>query len=300
VLNHELTHGLGEQHAQSAIEGRIDLRDWDTSHRIPKLAEGTHSVPAIDKAFMILEMLAVSRTGMTLPEIVKKSGLPKSSVHCILITLQRQKYFYRNENTGRYLFGSRLFSLANRALGGLHLRDVAMPALRALMQTTRLTVHMAILEQHEAVLIAKVDAPGAFRLATWIGKRMEVHCTGLGKALISRLSEEELDRLFKDRGLPRHNENTLASPKRLREDLAKTAKRGYAIDDEEDEIGLRCLGVPVLDCSGAVIAALSLAGGTSQITDENVGPLAAELKRTAEFISRALGEAELKSHLPSV
>jgi len=90
---------------------------------------------------------------------------------------------------------------------------------------------MAILEGHEAVLIAKVDPPGGFRLATWIGKRMELHCTGLGKALISHMSEQELDRLLKDRGLSRHNENTLGSVRKLREDLARTVKRGYTIDD---------------------------------------------------------------------
>jgi DNA-binding IclR family transcriptional regulator len=271
---------------QQQTESRSDLRAWESLQRKSKLAEGTQSVPAIDKAFMILEMLAGSRTGMSLPEIVKKSGLPKSSVHCILVTLQRQEYFYRNDNTGRYMFGSKLFSLANRALSGLHLRDLAMPSLHALMQKTRLTVHMGILEQHEAVLIAKVDSASGYRLATWIGKRMEVHCTGLGKALISHLSEEDLERLFKDRGLPRHNENTLATVKKLREDLAKTAKRGYAIDDEEDEIGLRCLGVPVFDAGGVPIAAISVAGNTTQIHGENVELLATHLKRTADVISR--------------
>jgi DNA-binding IclR family transcriptional regulator len=190
------------------------------------------------------------------------------------------------------MFGSKLFSLANRALGGLHLGDLSMPTLHALMRKTRLTVHLAILEQHEAVLIAKVDAPGPARLATWLGKRMEVHCTGLGKALISHLSEEELDRLFKERGLPRHNENTLASLKKLREDLVKTAKRGYAVDDEEDEIGLRCLGVPVFGYAGAAVAAVSLAGTTSQITAENVETLATELKLAAEGISRLLIQVE--------
>jgi DNA-binding IclR family transcriptional regulator len=190
------------------------------------------------------------------------------------------------------MFGSKLFSLANRALSGLHVRDLAMPSLHGLMQKTHLTVHMGILEQNEAVLIAKIDSTHGLRLATWIGKRMEVHCTGLGKALISHFSDEALDRLFKERGLPRHNENTLASPRRLREDLAKTAKRGYAIDDEEDEIGLRCLGVPVFDFRGRAIAAISIAGNTTQINGDNVELLAAQVKRTADAISRLIGNSE--------
>jgi DNA-binding IclR family transcriptional regulator len=148
---------------------------------------------------------------------------------------------------------------------------------------------MAILEGHEAVLIAKVDPPGGFRLATWIGKRMELHCTGLGKALISHMSEQELDRLLKDRGLSRHNENTLGSVRKLREDLARTVKRGYTIDDEEDEIGLRCLGVPVLDARGNAVAAISLAGDTAQITSETVEILACQARQTAASIASMLG-----------
>jgi DNA-binding IclR family transcriptional regulator len=259
----------------------------------------TQSVPALHKTISILEMLASSRAGLSLPEIVKKSGFPKSSIHCILVTLQRENYLYRNEATGRYMFGMKLFSLANMALSGLQLREQAAPFLYALMQQTKLTTHMAILEQSEAVLIMKIDAPGVCRLATWIGKRMEVHCTGLGKALIANLPEQRLNDLLKDRGLPRHNENTIASVKRLKDDLAQAVKRGYAIDDEEDEIGLRCIGVPVFDHTDSVSAAISIAGTTSQITGENVNDLAQKVKEGAASISHILGSQAAGAALSS-
>jgi DNA-binding IclR family transcriptional regulator len=262
-------------------------RSTDTVRREPQLA--TQSVPALEKALSILEMLAGSRAGFSLAEIVKRSGLPKSSVHCILLTLQRQGYLYRNESTGRYLFSLKLFSLANMALSSLRLREQAAPHLHALMRETRLTAHMAILEQNEAVLVAKVEGPAVSRMATWLGKRMELHCTGLGKALASVLPPERLETILKERGLPRHNENTIATAKRFKEDLAKAAKCGYAIDDEEDEIGLRCIGAPVFDQDGSVIAAISIAGTTTQITAENVGELASHVKNTAAAISRILG-----------
>src|SRR5581483_8805423 len=105
--------------------------------------------------------------------------------------------------------------------------------------------------------------------------------TGLGKALIAHLPEERLNDLLRARGLPRHNENTIASAKRLKEDLALAVKRGYAIDDEEDEIGLRCIGVPVFDHTGGVVAAISVAGTTAQVTSENVSDLARKLNETA-------------------
>jgi DNA-binding IclR family transcriptional regulator len=186
------------------------------------------------------------------------------------------------------MFGLKLFSLANTALNGLQLREQAIPHLYSLMQQTRLTTHMAVLEQNEAVLVAKVEGPSSPKLATWIGKRMEPHCTGLGKALIAHLPEPRLDELLKEHALPRHNENTLASVKRLKEDLAKAVKLGYAIDDEEDEIGLRCIGAPIFDRSGSVIAAISIAGTTSQITAENVHHLAQLLKNTGTAVSRTL------------
>ncbi len=267
----------------------IEVPDADGPLGLSKMPGATQSVPALNKALSILEMLAGSRAGLSLPDIVKRTGLPKSSVHCILITLQRQDYLYRNEITGRYMFGLKLFSLANMAVSGLKLREQAAPYLYALMQQTRMTTHMAILEQSEAILIAKVEGPGAGRQATWLGKRMEIHCTGLGKAIIAYLPEQRLNEILRERSLPRHNENTLATEKRLKADLAITTKRGYAIDDEEDEIGYRCIGVPVFDHDGSVIGSISVAGTSTQITNENVHSLAQRVKAAAASISRLLG-----------
>ena len=267
----------------------------------PCIPAATQSVPSLDKALSILEMIASSHSGLSLPDLVKKSGLPKSSVHCILVTMQRREYLHRNENTGRYMFGLKLFSLGNMALSGLQLREQAEPCLFALMQQTRLTTHMAILEQDEAVLIAKVSGPSIFSLATWIGKRMDVHCTALGKALIAHLPGSKLDRLLRKRSLPRHNENTIASSKCLKEHLANIVRLGYALDDEEDEIGLRCIGAPVFNHAGGVIAAISVSGTTAQITEDNASRFAQRVKDTAAAISHVVGHSpQLTSEARSV
>ncbi len=271
------------------IVPNVNLARSGAAAPIQRTPLATQSVPALTKALWILEMLASSRVGLSLPEIVKKTGLPKSSVHCILVTLQRQGYLFRNENTSRYMFGLKLFSLVNMAVSGLKLRQQAAPFLHRLTQQTGTTAHMAILEHNEAILIEKIDPVGAARKATWLGKRMEVHCTGIGKAIIAYLPQERLNELLEERPLPRHNENTIASPKRLKEDLAATAKRGYSIDDEEDEIGHRCIGVPVFDETGQVIGAISIAGTIAQITAENAQELAQRVKSAAASISRVLG-----------
>ena len=184
----------------------------------------THSVPSLEKALTLLELLAKSKAGLTLPDLVLRTGIPKSSAHCLMVTLERRGYLHRNERTGRYMFGLQLFSLANMAVSGLSLRDEGASFLRDLATKTRLTAHMAILDQHEAVLISKFEPSGLFRLATWIGKRMDLHCTGLGKALLAHLPPEEINRIIDGHPLPRHNDNTLFSRSRLTEELARNRR----------------------------------------------------------------------------
>lgn len=249
----------------------------------------TQTVPALDRALSIMEILGSSRAGLTLPELVAESKLPRSSVHYLLVTLERRGYIQKNERTSRYLFGLNLFHLANSAMSGLGLRHQAAPYLHSLTRRTRFTSHLAILKEHEAVLIAKNDPPTGLRMATWIGKRMDVHCTAVGKALLSRVTDKELDGIIKEHGLPRHNENTIFSPRKLREELAKVALLGHSVDDEEDELGSRCIGAPVLDGTGRPIAAVSIAGASEDITEANFDSLVRETKAAALALGKVLG-----------
>jgi DNA-binding IclR family transcriptional regulator len=250
----------------------------------------TPSVPSLERGLAVLELLGNSRAGLTLPEIARELGLPKSSVHCLLVTLERHRYLHRNERSSRYMFGSRLFSLANTSLSGLQVRQVAAPHMHALMERTTLTTHLAILERNEAVLVEKVEPPGVFKLATWLGKRMDLHCTSLGKALISHMPEDDLAALMRETGMPRHNDNSIASVRKLRETLAQSRQLGYYIDDEEDEIGHRCIGVPIFDETGQVAAALSISGTTTQVREDNSRALAREIVQAGEAITRSLLE----------
>ena len=249
----------------------------------------TPSVPSLERALSILELLAESTGGLTLPELAKALQLPKSSVHCILLTLERREYLNRQASSNRYLFGAKLFALSNTALNGIELRECALPFMQDLSAAARLTTHMAILDRNEAVLIAKVEAPGIIRLATWVGKRMDAHCTGVGKALIAFLPDDQLKALILDRGLPRHNDNTIASARRLKEEVGRIRAQGYSTEDEEDEVGLRCIGAPIFDNTGRVVAAISLSGTTEQITSDNLQHLVTLLKHCSAAVSRSLG-----------
>jgi DNA-binding IclR family transcriptional regulator len=249
----------------------------------------TQSVPALERGVLLLEMLAKSKGGLTVSQIARGLALPKSSVHRILLTLERHRFLYLDKGTRRYRLGLHLFGLANMALAGVSLREQAAPILHRLMERTGLTVHMAVLEHDEAVLIEKVQPLGAIKVATWVGKRMDLHCTALGKVLLGYRPEQEIDALIKKHGLLRHNENTLCSARKLKENLALARKLGYALDDEEEELGIRCVGAPVFNSHGEVIAAVSVSGTTSEIDPELFSNLAEQVKNAARAISDELG-----------
>jgi DNA-binding IclR family transcriptional regulator len=259
------------------------------------MAGETPSAPAVERTLSILELLSVTRIGLTLPELSRRLKLPKSSTYCLLVTLTRHGYLVRNERTRRYMFGLKLFSVANRAVGSVELRERAAAFLQTLARCSRLTVHMAILEDDAAVLIEKIEPPGLIRLATWVGKSMDLHCSAVGKCLLAFLPEPELLRVVRDHGLTRYNENTITSIRKLRQQAADIKRFGFAIEDEEGEIGCRCVGAPIYDHCGTVIAAISVAGTTAQIRREDLAKFGGMVRQTAAEISEVLGFNSLAS-----
>lgn len=245
------------------------------------------AVPAIRRALAVFDLLANSRRGLTVSEISRRLELPKSSTHRILTTLEDEQCIYKNAQTGRYYFGTKLFRLYKSTLEGVGLREEAKPILVALMQKTGMTVHMAVLDHGQAVVIDKLSPPGGPNIGTWIGRAMDVNSTAVGKALIAFLSPEELAREVTVRTFVRHNRFTITSMAKLKEELARVRERGYSVDDEEDELGARCVGAPVF--SGAkVIAAISIVGGTDDLPQERIPSMGALVRRTAAAISARL------------
>jgi len=173
------------------------------------------------------------------------------------------------------------------ALAGHTLRSHCSSFLHRLMQETHATVHLAVMEQGEVILIDRIEPNGTARLATWVGKRMGLHCTAVGKAIIAHLPEEVTDELIRRQGLIRYNENTIASPRKLRAACEQIRHLGYAVDDEEEEIGVRCIGAPVHNDQGEVVAAISISGSKAQF--EDIPSKAAVVKHTAALLSHHIG-----------
>jgi len=252
-------------------------------------AQKTPTVPALERGLAVLELVAKSRNGLTFSQVSRNFDFPKSSIHCLLVTLERLGYLQRLESSGRFVAGLNLVRIATVASHGITLRQKAGPVLTDLAQRSGLTVHMAVLENNEALLIAKVEPSGSRPVATWVGKRIDYHCTSLGKALIAWLSDEEIRSLVRERQMLRHNENTISTLARLKENLMATRSAGYAVDDEEEEIGIRCVGAPVVGVSGKVEAAVSVSGTVEQIPADDIPRLGATLQEAASEMSRRLG-----------
>lgn len=244
-------------------------------------------MPAVDRALKVLEMLAAARKGLSLTEIARNLEIGRSSAFYILRELERNGYVMRPDGRGRYHFTQKLFSLANSSLTGLSIREQANTFLRQLVAQTQLTAHLGVLVQGEVVIVDKVAPKGLRQLPTWVGKRLPVHCTGTGKTLMAYQPVETIHQ-FLSIGLIRYNENTIVSPIKFEQELAKIRQAGYALDDEEETIGLRCIGAPIFGAPGNILAACSVAGTVDQIHEGNLMELIQITKRIVSQITEKI------------
>jgi DNA-binding IclR family transcriptional regulator len=252
-------------------------------------------VPALERGLAILEILAGSRGGLTLSQLTRYLDLPKSSVHCLLKTFEGNGYLSRRDPSGKYRLTPRVSDLSRRALNSISLREHVRSHLRSLAEETGVTVHLGRLEQGSCVLIEKIVPPGGYASAVWVGKQFGLHCTAIGKALAAGLPGEEFERLVGSYGLMRYNDNTICSLRKLKQELALVRERGYSLDDEEEEIGVRCIGVPVLNAKRETMAAISIAGTTAQIDDKRFAWLISRLSGTARRLGEEITQEELET-----
>ena len=243
---------------------------------------------AVERALNILEAVAHRRDGLTNSEISRKLAIPKSSASYILRTLERRGYLRRDAESGRYRLGLKILSLGGDAQANLDIADVALPFMRALSEKIHLTVHLAVLDQGEAVYVEKVEAPGFFKVNTWVGRRMFLHSTSVGKCLLAWLPKHEVEALVKQEGLKKRTPKTITTVTKLLADLERVRQEGYALDDEENSLGARCLGAPVFDVMGNVVAALGASGTLTQVDAANMTRIAESLRETARRISRQM------------
>ena len=255
-------------------------------------------VQTIERASFILDILGQNPQGISIRELSTKIKLPKGTTHRLLSSLSYFGYVRQDSKTRNYFLGFKLVELGNLLLSQLDLRKEAEPFLRNLAERTKETVHMVILDRNEVVYIDKVETDqhtSGLRMASRVGLRNPAHSCAVGKVLLADLSEEALNNFIKGKGLPKRTENTITNPTQLKEHLNLVRAQGYAIDDEENEKGIRCVAAPIRNEVGRAVAAVSISGPAFQVTKKVIQEsLKKEVMETAFKISQRLGFRESK------
>lgn len=250
---------------------------------------GSSTIKSIDKALDVLEILSKQKQPMGVTELSKLLEINKSTLHGTLTTLLNRGYLEQDRETGKYMVGISVLGLASAALQGLDLRAKARPVIKALSEKYNETVHMVVLRQGRVVYIEKEESAQSIRIHTEIGSSLPAHCTGVGKALLAWTDAKKLKSIIDKYGMKKHTENTITDEETLLRHFADIRNKGYAIDNEEIEEGLRCVAVPIRDYSGKVIAAISIAGPSVRMPLNTLEEMAESVVEAGLEISRVLG-----------
>lgn len=256
--------------------------------------KNVYQLQVLDRAILVLDALAKEDHGLSLAELDNRLDLHKSTLHRLIMVLERHRLISRNPQNGNYILGIKLFELGSKAVPQRLLLRHAQTYLEKLVYETGETAHLCILDDGEVLYLEKVESSHSMRISSSIGNRNPVHTSAVGKALLAYLDEDEVDSILKKRGLKAYTRNSITSATQLKKELSEVRKQGYAIDDEEGTEGVRCIGAPIKDHLGNVIASISIAGPSFRVTKENIPVIAKCVMTIADQLSREVGNPTSK------
>lgn len=241
------------------------------------------------RVLRILEEIAKSEDGIGVTELANRLELNKSTVYRFLATLEEEQYLEQQETTKKYQSGIKLFELASRIVNQVDWTKDIRPFLVDLKDRVNETVHLGIIDNGEVVYIDKVECERSIRMYSRVGKRAPIYCTGVGKAILAFLSKEKQANIIKNIDYTKFTTNTIIDDSDLKKEIKIIRAQGFALDREEHEAGVNCAAAPIFTHDGQVLGGISIAGPSSRVDEENLFELAAEVKETAQLISRRLG-----------
>jgi IclR family KDG regulon transcriptional repressor len=256
---------------------------------MPQASHEVNLTQSVLKTLDILECLASSQQPLSTQEVAQQCGLSRPTAYRHLVTLLTRDYVATGLDGGRFQIGARVLGLSKSFLDRLDLPDIAKADMRELNQISKETVYIGILDGTEILYVGKVDSPQQVRMHCVIGTRNPLYCTALGKAILAFLPSEERDALLDQITLTARTAYTITDRSAMEENLSLIRARGYAIDDMEIEEGIRCVGTPVFDHTGYVVAAISTSGPAFRLSLARVHDLAETAMRASNAISSKLG-----------
>ncbi|MGD2145211.1 MAG: IclR family transcriptional regulator [Anaerolineae bacterium] len=246
-------------------------------------ATGDYNIRAVERAVRVLVSFSDDHPERTLPEIARATELPKSTAYRILATLNNCGFVEQTRDGERYRLGMRVASLGLVALQRLSIRRDALPHMEQLVGRFEETCVVGIFDQGAVLDIEVVHSDHLLTVTSEVGHRLPIHCTATGKALLAFLPHSVAE-LVLARSLEAYTEKTITSPADMRQEMALTRERGYAVDEEEYEVGVRAVAAPISDIHGRVIAGISIPGPTSRLTADRVPEIAQALMEVASAI----------------
>lgn len=247
-----------------------------------------YSIAVVARTLDVLEALAASPEPLGVTELAARLGTTKSAAYRILATLEQRGYIAKDPLNARYRLGVRLAFLGQQALEGFDLRQEARPLLEGLHGRFQETVNLGVRDGREIVYIDMIESSHGLRMAARLGGRDPISTTALGKAILAHLPVAERERLLEP-PLPARTPATLTDPAALAAELVRIRQRGVAEDRGENEPGSRCLGAPIFNHQGAVIAAISLSAPDTRLDDDLADAAGVELKAAASAITNRIG-----------
>jgi len=255
----------------------------------PNNRAGDGKNQSLTRALNLLARLSETPSGLSLTDLSYQLGMPTATVHRLLSTFEEFDFVEQDAERGLWFVGLKAFTVGNAFL---HRRDIvasARPHMRTLVEQCGETVNLGVIDDGEAVFISQVESREMMRMIVRLGSRSPIHASGVGKALLAYMSEQDLAQILQQRGLARYTERSIDNPTRLREELQRIRQLGHALDDEEHAIGLRCVSSAIFDENGQALAAISLSGPKARVTDGRLDELGIAVRQSADEITLAVG-----------
>lgn len=249
----------------------------------------SESKNTVERTLSILETVSHSDNGLSNSEISRRLKIPKSSASYILRILEARGYLLRENSSGKYRLGLKLMSLTREMLSHIDVREIAKPLMEQFVKRTNLSAHLAVLDNGRAVYVEKVEAMGFVKMDIWVGHRLPVHSTAIGKILVSEMLDEEIAEILGMRGMDKCTPKTIMKQDKYLKEIEKVRMFGFAIDNEENSEGVRCVAAPVYDAQGKIAAALGTSGTTNQVNEENLPKIVKLIQESAIKVSEQMG-----------
>jgi IclR family acetate operon transcriptional repressor len=256
---------------------------------MPQATHEANLTQSVLKALDVLECLASADRPLSATEVAQRCGLSRPTAYRHLITLLTRDYVTTRQGGGHYQIGAQVLGLSKSFLEHLDLPELARVDLRELSRLSQETVHLAVLDGTHMLYVGKIDSPQSVRMHSAIGTRNPLYCTAMGKALLAFLPLDKRTALLDQITLTSRTPNTITDRAALTEHLELVRARGFAIDDMENEEGIRCVGAPIFDHTGHVSAAISISGPAYRLSNSRLEELSKSVVAASEAISSKLG-----------